>query len=114
MTPPNLYTKRVIITGVDCTSFWIVPDFVALQTGIPGLISKSFANENHFTSSAWRRALRRGTKFAMGTNVDAYYVARDNYVDIIFENVGPPSCANHTKYEDAGKSCRNAACGVPT
>jgi hypothetical protein len=73
-----------------------VPDFVALQTGIPGLISKGFANENHFTPSSWRR--------------DAYYVARDNFVDIIFENVGSPACTDHTKHgEDKEKSYRNAA-----
>ncbi|KAF9361507.1 hypothetical protein BGX34_007107 [Mortierella sp. NVP85] len=34
--------------GNTYTSFWIVPDFVALQTGIPGLILTGFANENHF------------------------------------------------------------------
>jgi hypothetical protein len=87
-----------------------VPDFVALQTGIPGLISKGFANENHFTPSSWRRALSRGITHAKGTNVDAYYVARDNFVDIIFENVGSPACTDHTKHgEDKEKSYRNAA-----
>ncbi|KAG0011079.1 hypothetical protein BGZ82_003175, partial [Podila clonocystis] len=92
------------------TSFWIVPDFVALQTGIPGLISKGFTNENHFTPSAWRHALSREKTHAKGTNVDAYYVARDNYVDIIFENVGSPTCTDHSKHgEDKEKSYRNAA-----
>ncbi|KAK3843712.1 MAG: hypothetical protein J3R72DRAFT_489214 [Linnemannia gamsii] len=42
------------------TSLWVVPDFVALQTGIPGLISSGFINENHFGPSAWRRSLARG------------------------------------------------------
>ncbi|GJJ73451.1 hypothetical protein EMPS_05809 [Entomortierella parvispora] len=92
------------------TSFWITPDFVALQTGIPGLISRGFANENHFTPSAWRRAICRGKTSSKGTNVDAYYVARDNYVDIIFENIGSPTCTDHSKHrEDKEKSCRNAA-----
>ncbi|KAF9117024.1 hypothetical protein BGX30_005736, partial [Mortierella sp. GBA39] len=92
------------------TSFWIAPDFVALQTGVPGLISKGFVNENHFTPSAWRRALSRRKEYAKGTNVDAYYVARDNYVDIIFENVGSPTCINYAKYNvDKEKCCRNAA-----
>ncbi|KAF9162868.1 hypothetical protein DFQ26_003153 [Actinomortierella ambigua] len=86
-----------------------MPDFVALQTGIPGLISKGFANENHFTPSASRRALSRGTKFSKGTSVDAYYPARDNCVSIVFENVGSPSCTNHAKYEDdKEKSCYKA------
>lgn len=92
------------------TSFWIVPDFVALQTGIAGLISTGFANENHFKPSAWRRALSRGKPHAKGTNVDAYYLGRDSFVDIIFENVGSPSCTDHAKHtEDKEKSFRNAA-----
>ncbi|KAG0001829.1 hypothetical protein BGZ79_004086 [Entomortierella chlamydospora] len=92
------------------TSFWVAPDFVALQTGIPGLISKGFVNENHFTPSAWRRALSRGKPFAKGTNVDAYYFARDNHVDVIFENIGSPTCTNHGKHDDDKKKCyRNAA-----
>ncbi|KAF9915683.1 hypothetical protein FBU30_001809 [Linnemannia zychae] len=92
------------------TSFWIVPDFVALQTGIPGLISIGFANENHFGPSAWRRALSRGKPYVKGTNVDAYYLGRDDFVDIIFENVGSPSCTDHAKHiEDKEKSYRNAA-----
>ncbi|KAG0288074.1 hypothetical protein BGZ97_006913, partial [Linnemannia gamsii] len=92
------------------TSFWIVPDFVALQTGIPGLISTGFANENHFGPSAWRRALSRGKPYAKGTSVDAYYLGRDDFVDIIFENVGSPSCTDHAKHtEDKEKSYNNAA-----
>ena len=92
------------------TSFWIAPDFVALQTGVPGLISSGFINENHFGPSAWRRSLARGTQASKGTNVDAYYLARDEYVDIIFENVGPPGCTNHAKHhEDKEKTWRNAA-----
>lgn len=58
---------KLLRTGIDphsdentYTSFWIMPNFVALQSGIPGRISKGFANENHFTPSAWRRALARG------------------------------------------------------
>ncbi|KAK3831494.1 MAG: hypothetical protein J3R72DRAFT_478560 [Linnemannia gamsii] len=108
---------KLLRTGLDSrsdentyTSFWIVPDFVALQTGVPGLISKGFVNENHFTPSAWRRALSRGKTPAKSTNVDAYYVARDNYVDIIFENVGSPACTDHSKHEeDKEKLYRNAA-----
>ncbi|KAG0334139.1 hypothetical protein BG004_000541 [Podila humilis] len=113
-----LYDRlKLLRTGINSqsdentyTSFWVMPDFVALQTGLPGLISKGFANENHFTPSAWRRALSRRKNHAKGTNVDAYYVARDDYVDIIFENVGSPSCADHVKHrEDKEKSYRNAA-----
>ncbi|KAF8979357.1 hypothetical protein BGZ46_005522 [Entomortierella lignicola] len=34
----------------------------------------------------------------------------DDYVDIIFENVGSPTCTNHAKHaEDKEKSFRNAA-----
>ncbi|KAG0221320.1 hypothetical protein BGW41_006855, partial [Actinomortierella wolfii] len=114
---PQVEELKLRRTGIDphsdentYTSFWVMPDFVALQTGIPGLISKGFANENHFTPSAWRRALSRGTKFAKGTNVDAYFVSRDNCVSIIFENIGSPSCTNHSKLEDVlEKSSRNAA-----
>lgn len=43
------------------------------------------------------------------TKVDAYYVFRDNYIDIIFENVISPTWANHAKHNvDKEKSCRNA------
>ncbi|KAG0271206.1 hypothetical protein BGZ95_000989 [Linnemannia exigua] len=57
-----LYDRlKILRTGLSAqtdentyTSFWVAPDFVALQTGIPGLISKCFVNENHFTPSAWR------------------------------------------------------------
>jgi hypothetical protein len=81
-----------------------------LQTGIPGLISTGFANENHFGPSAWRRALSRGKPYAKGTSVDAYYLGRDDFVDIIFENVGSPSCTDHAKHtEDKEKSYKNAA-----
>ncbi|KAG0289687.1 hypothetical protein BGZ98_003750, partial [Dissophora globulifera] len=41
------------------TSFWVSPDFFALQTGVQGLISSGFINENHFGPSAWRRSLAR-------------------------------------------------------
>ncbi|KAF9896686.1 hypothetical protein BX616_006954, partial [Lobosporangium transversale] len=44
------------------TSFWVSPDFFALQTGVQGLISSGFVNENHFGPSAWRRSLARGTQ----------------------------------------------------
>ncbi|KAF9900914.1 hypothetical protein EC991_006746 [Linnemannia zychae] len=113
-----LYDRlKILRTGLSAqvdentyTSFWVAPDFVALQTGIPGLISKGFVNENHFTPSAWRRALSRGKLFAKGTNVDAYYLARDNHVDVIFENIGSPTCTNHGKHDDDKKKCyRNAA-----
>jgi hypothetical protein len=80
------------------TSFWITPDFVALQTGIPGLISNGSANENHFAPSAWRRALSRGKRFAKGINIDGYCVAKDNHVDVILENVGSPTYTNHAKH----------------
>ncbi|KAF9350108.1 hypothetical protein BGX34_001412, partial [Mortierella sp. NVP85] len=43
------------------TSFWVSPDLVALQTGVKGLISSGFIDENHFKPSAWRRSLARGT-----------------------------------------------------
>ncbi|KAF9351700.1 hypothetical protein BGX26_010345 [Mortierella sp. AD094] len=92
------------------TSFWVAPDFVALQTGVPGLVSSGFINENHYGPSAWRRTLARGCHSAKGTNVDAYYLSRDDYVDIIFENIGPPTCRDHTKHHnDKEKSWRNAA-----
>ncbi|KAF9350117.1 hypothetical protein BGX34_001411 [Mortierella sp. NVP85] len=113
-----LYDRlKLLRTGIDpaCdentyTSFWVTPDFVALQTGVPGLISNGFANENHFTPSAWRRALSRRKLFAKGTYVDAYYFARDNHVDIVLENVGSPTCTNHVKHDSDKKKChRNAA-----
>ncbi|KAF9407513.1 hypothetical protein BGZ76_006102, partial [Entomortierella beljakovae] len=92
------------------TSFWISPDFVALQTGVPGLINSGFINENHFKPSAWRRALARGVDSARGTNVDGYYLSRDDFVSIIFENVGPPSTRDSSKLRaDKEKSWRNAA-----
>ncbi|KAF9087529.1 hypothetical protein BGX27_002911, partial [Mortierella sp. AM989] len=91
-------------------SFWVVPDFVALQTGVNGLISSGFANENHYIPSAWRRSLARDTLSSKGTNVDVYYLASDGYIDVIFENIGPPTCRNHVKHqEDKNKSWRNAA-----
>ncbi|KAF9111525.1 hypothetical protein BGX27_004783 [Mortierella sp. AM989] len=44
-----------------------------------------------------------------GTNVDAYYVARDDFVDIIFESDGSPTYTDHSKFcEDKQKSFRNA------
>ncbi|KAF9536308.1 hypothetical protein EC957_011624 [Mortierella hygrophila] len=103
-----LYDRlKLLRTGIDLacdentyTAFWVTPDFVALQTGVSGLISKGFANENHFTPSAWCRAISRGKLFAKGTYVDAYYVARDDHVDIIFENVGSPTCTNHARSTD--------------
>ncbi|KAG0007361.1 hypothetical protein BGZ80_004740 [Entomortierella chlamydospora] len=92
------------------TSYWVIPDFTALQTGVPGLISKGSSNENHFVPSSWRRALVRDKTHSKGTNVDAYYVAMDDHVDIIFENVGSPTCTDHVKHaEDKEKSFRNAA-----
>ncbi|KAF9898590.1 hypothetical protein BX616_003839, partial [Lobosporangium transversale] len=92
------------------TSYWVLPDFTTLQTGVSGLISKGFSNENHFIPSSWRRALVRDKTHTKGTNVDAYYVAMDGHVDIIFENVGSPACTDHAKHaEDKEKSFRNAA-----
>ncbi|KAF9085672.1 hypothetical protein BGX27_003407, partial [Mortierella sp. AM989] len=41
------------------TSYWVVPDFTALQTGVSGLILKGFSNENHFIPLSWRRTLVR-------------------------------------------------------
>ncbi|KAF9414266.1 hypothetical protein BGZ76_004901 [Entomortierella beljakovae] len=113
-----LYDRlKILRTGINpltdentYTSFWIASDFMALQTGVPGLISKGFINENHFTPSAWRRALSRGKNYSKGTNVDGYYLARDNCVDVIYENIGSPRCTDHTKHiEDKEKSFRNAA-----
>ncbi|KAI1318915.1 hypothetical protein EDD11_005549, partial [Mortierella claussenii] len=92
------------------TSFWVSPDLVALQTGVKGLISSGFINENHFTPSAWRRSLARGVLSPKGTNVDGYFLARDEYVDILLENIGSPSCTNHSKHhDDKEKMWRNAA-----
>ncbi|KAF8979356.1 hypothetical protein BGZ46_005521 [Entomortierella lignicola] len=34
------------------TSYWVIPDFTALQTDVPGLIAKGFSNENHFVPSS--------------------------------------------------------------
>ncbi|KAF9094031.1 hypothetical protein BGX27_001536, partial [Mortierella sp. AM989] len=79
------------------TSYWIAPDFSALQIGIDVLISKGFINENHFWSSALRRRLARGVKNARGTSVDGYWYAMDGKVDVIFENVGSPDCKDHKK-----------------
>ncbi|KAF9192495.1 hypothetical protein BGZ49_003418, partial [Haplosporangium sp. Z 27] len=62
------------------TPFWITPDFFALQTGVQGLMNSGFINENHFGPSAWRRSLARGTDSSKGTNVDGYFVGRDDYV----------------------------------
>ncbi|KAF8925337.1 hypothetical protein BGZ47_003353 [Haplosporangium gracile] len=113
-----LYDRlKILRTGLSAqthentyTSFGVAPDFVALQTGNPGLISKGFVNENHFTPSAWRRALSRGKLFAKSINVDAYYLARDDHVDVIFENIGSPTCTNYGKHDDDKKKCsRNAA-----
>ncbi|KAG0197233.1 hypothetical protein BGX28_009259, partial [Mortierella sp. GBA30] len=79
------------------TSYWIAPDFTALQTGIDELISKGFINENHFWPSALRRRLARGVENAKGTSVDGYWYAMDGKVDIIFENMGSPDCKDHKK-----------------
>ncbi|KAF9087032.1 hypothetical protein BGX27_003015, partial [Mortierella sp. AM989] len=84
--------------------------FFALLTGVQGLISSGFVNENHFGPSAWRRSFARGTQSPKGTDMDAYFVGRGDYVDIIFENIGPPSCTNHSKHhDDKEKTWRNAA-----
>ncbi|KAF9156810.1 hypothetical protein BGX20_004188, partial [Mortierella sp. AD010] len=113
-----LYYRLILLrTGLNpnadentYTSFWVSPDFFALQTGVQGLISSGFVNENHFGPSAWRRSLARGTQSSKGTNVDAYFIGRDDYVDVIFENIGPPSCTNHSKHhDDKEKTWRNAA-----
>ena len=47
---------------------------------------------------------------AKGTSVHVYYLGPDDFVGIIFENVGSPSCTDHAKHtEDKEKSYRNAA-----
>ncbi|KAK3806846.1 MAG: hypothetical protein J3Q66DRAFT_421676 [Benniella sp.] len=93
---------------LDCRD--IASDFAALQTGLPALFANGFINENHFTPSAWRRALPRNKLFAKGISVDGYYVGQDGFIDNIFENVGYHQCTNHPKYdEDKRKSERNAA-----
>ncbi|KAG0279680.1 hypothetical protein BGZ95_000558 [Linnemannia exigua] len=79
------------------TSYWIAPDFFALQTGIDELISKGFINENHFWPSALRRRLARGVENAKGTSVDGYWYAMDGKVDVIFENMGSPECRDYRK-----------------
>ncbi|KAF8948523.1 hypothetical protein BGZ46_005355, partial [Entomortierella lignicola] len=113
-----LYYRLILLrTGLNphadentYTSFWVSPDFFALQTGAQGLINSGFVNENHFVPSAWRRSLARGTESSKGTNVDAYFVGRDDYVDVIFENIGPLTCTNHSKHhDDKEKTWRNAA-----
>ncbi|KAF9916475.1 hypothetical protein FBU30_001327, partial [Linnemannia zychae] len=80
------------------TSFWVYPDLIVLQTGVKGLISPSLVKEDHFTRSDWRRSLARGTLSPRGTNADGYFLAKVDYVDILFENIGPPSCTNHLKH----------------
>ncbi|KAF9331136.1 hypothetical protein BG006_005995 [Podila minutissima] len=92
------------------TSYWIAPDFTALRTGIDGLISKGFINENHFWPSALRRRLVRGIENAKGTSVDGYWYALDGKVDVIFENIGSPDCKDYRKRDVYKiKSERNSA-----
>ncbi|KAG9071707.1 hypothetical protein KI688_005921 [Linnemannia hyalina] len=79
------------------TSFWIVPDFTALQTGIDDLASKMFINENHFWPSALRRRLIRGVENAEGTSIDGYWYAVNGKVDVVFENMGPLGRKDHKK-----------------
>jgi hypothetical protein len=53
--------------------------------------------------------LQEGTLSPKGTNVDGYFLAKDQYVDMLL-NVGPPSCTNHSKHrDDKEKTWRNAA-----
>ncbi|KAF9091558.1 hypothetical protein BGX27_002015 [Mortierella sp. AM989] len=113
-----LYDRvKLLRTGINLncdentyTSFWIMPDFFALHTGVQGLIAFGYANENHFKPSSWRRTLSRKVESAKGTNVDGYFVAQDNYIDIIFENVGDPQCTDHAKHNrDKSKCWRNSA-----
>lgn len=90
-------------TDVNTYTYWIAPDFTALQTGIDGLISKGFINENHFCPPASRRRFARGVENTRGTSVDGYWYAADGKVDIIFENIGPPDCRDY-KRRDAHKT----------
>ncbi|KAG0007246.1 hypothetical protein BGZ80_004899, partial [Entomortierella chlamydospora] len=114
---PPVEELKLLRTGLNpksdenaYTSYWIMPDFTALQTGVQGLTSSGYSNGNHFLPSAWRRSLSRKTNSSKGTNVDGYYLARDEYVDIIFENIGSPRCTDHAKHKsDMEKSWRNAA-----
>ncbi|KAG0015085.1 hypothetical protein BGZ81_011851 [Podila clonocystis] len=92
------------------TSLWVTPDIIALYTGIDNLISFVYANENHYTPSAWRRSLIREQANSKGTNVDGCYAGRDGMIDLILENIGSPACSNHAKkLEDEKKCWRNAA-----
>ncbi|KAF9079204.1 hypothetical protein BGX27_006840, partial [Mortierella sp. AM989] len=56
--------KLIRVGGIDpgwdensYTSIWVNLDITSLYTGFDGLISAAYANENHFTPSAWRRSL---------------------------------------------------------
>ncbi|KAF8927231.1 hypothetical protein BGZ47_002261 [Haplosporangium gracile] len=92
------------------TSIWINLDLTSLYAGVDGLISAAYANENHFTPSAWRRTLARDKASQKGTNVDGFYVGTGGLVGLIVENVGSPTCSSFTKKgEDEEKCWRNSA-----
>ncbi|KAG9068202.1 hypothetical protein KI688_011797 [Linnemannia hyalina] len=92
------------------TSLWVNLDLMALYTGVDDLMTLVFANENHFSPSAWRRSLVRDHPNSKGTNVDGFYAGKDGMIDIVVENVGSPSCSNYTKkLEDERKCWRNTA-----
>ncbi|KAF9543427.1 hypothetical protein EC957_000869 [Mortierella hygrophila] len=92
------------------TSIWVNLDLTSLYTGVDGLISAAYANENHFTPSAWRRTLVRDKANQEGSNVDGFYVGTDNMVGLVVENVGSPTCSSFTKKgEDEEKCWRNTA-----
>ncbi|KAF9993018.1 hypothetical protein BGZ79_002378 [Entomortierella chlamydospora] len=92
------------------TSFWVNLDLMALYTGVDDLITLAYANENHFSPSAWRRSLARDHPHSKGTSVDGFYSGKDGMIDIIVENVGAPSSSNYAKkLEDERKCWRNTA-----
>ncbi|KAF9371771.1 hypothetical protein BGX21_005005, partial [Mortierella sp. AD011] len=79
------------------TSFWVNLDLMALYTRVDDLITLAYANENHFSPSAWRRSLARDHPHSKGTSVDGFYSGKDGMIDIIVENVGAPSSSNYAK-----------------
>lgn len=92
------------------TSIWVHLDLTSLYAGVDGLISAAYANENHFTPSAWRRTLARDKANQKGTNVDGFYIGTDNMVGLIVKNVGSqhalPSQREEKMKENAGETLR--------
>ncbi|KAF8925316.1 hypothetical protein BGZ58_000913 [Dissophora ornata] len=87
------------------TSLWVNLDLVALYTGVDDLMMHVFADENHFTPSAWRLSLIRDHPHSKGINMYGFYARKDGMIDVVVENAGSPPCSNYAKKLEDERKC---------